>query len=894
MSIAGEKSTLLAPLVLVDEVLGNADGTTGRQSVNNLALQLMGTTALGALANTGGFFPTYADLPAASTRDLRSGAIVYDDPDGNNNGTWTVQLNEAGTKAWFYAFPLQISIIRAADNGEGLANALQMTSKSPVADGILTVFKPFRDTAAGGVTVSFNGDTALTVRDAGGNLLAAAQSLKQGVSVAGMRAGNYFDLLTDVDAAVNAASAAASALQASAARDVALSAVPNAFPLTRAAMRALSTSTHISSYLLEPNREGVFRFKSGNFSAAVAADTSEGVYVAAADTDPGIGALVRLYQGAVSVRWFGATGDGSTDDRAACQAAIDFVTRAGGGDVHFPDGTYRLVGAANADGLANGLVIPFQSFSIDNRVRLIANGNATLKAASNNMVVVRLCQPGSEVIGLHVDGGYDYANPGSSLSGTWGIGLVPANRNQITTLVSQSFCKVLRCHVRNCTEGLVLEPGPTVSGSQSGAFYPIVEDCDFNLNRRSMWFKSSITDPTNRPTRGNIAANRIERGNCGIDLEYATEFTLLGNNFQFFKSTYATTPIATACAIHVGANSEGNVLYGGEAEQCDNDIFNEGTATNALLVPLGFSLGGVNTGMSFSPVQQPTFIRLARRTASYEQMFLAANFTGFARLVFDYTASNVRDAAIETNSVKRMDWFNGKTTHYGSAGNIELLNTGATIQGTASTGLTVTTSGTTLALNAGGKTATISSAGLLPGADNSVALGTTAFRFTQLSAATATINTSDGTLKDWRGGLDEVEMRIAKKLSKLIGIYRWKDAIEKKGDEARLHAGVIVQDAMKIFEDEGRDPFAYGLICRDEWDDYTEAVTELREVAILDEDGNPKIDETGQPVTEMQEVDTGVVRIVKEAGHLYGLRYDELWAFVAAGFEARLSALEGA
>lgn len=677
------------------------------------------------------------------------------------------------------------------------------------------------------------------------------------------------------------------------AAEAALSAVPNAFPLTRAAMKALSTSTHISSYLLEPNREGVFRFKSGNFAAAVAADTNEGVYIAADDTAPNVGALVRLYQGAVSVRWFGATGDGLTDDRAACQAAIDYVTRSGGGDVHFPDGTYRLVGAANADGLANGLVIPFQSFSIDNRVRLLANGNATLKAASNNMVVVRVCQPGSEVIGLHVDGGYDYANPGGSLSGTWGIGLVPANRNQTTTLVSQSFCKVLRCHVRNCVEGLVLEPGPTVLGSQSGAFYPIIESNDFNLNRRSMWFKPSITDPTNRPTRGNIEFNRIERGNCGIDLEYATEFTLLGNNFQFFKSTYAATPISTACAIHVGANSEGNCLYGGEAEQCDNDIFNEGLLPNALRVPLGFSLGGINTGMTFSPVHQETFIRLARRTASYEQMYLAANFTGFARLVFDYTASNVRDAAIETNSVKRMDWFNGKTTHYGSDGNIELLNNGRTINGTASQGLAVATTGTNLSLSAGGKSMLLSASGFHPGADNSVPLGLTAFRFTQLSATTPTINTSDGTLKDWRGGLNDAELRVAKKLSKLIGIYRWKEAIAEKGDKARHHAGVIVQDVMAIFEAEGLDPFAYGMVCYDEWDDYTEPVTEAREVVILDAEGNPRIDEsTGQPITETQEVETGETRIIKAAGHLYGLRYDELWAFVAAGFEARLTTLE--
>lgn len=55
------------------------------------------------------------------------------------------------------------------------------------------------------------------------------------------------------------------------------------------------------------------------------------------------GTMLAAAVGVYNVKAYGAKGDGTTDDTAACQAAIDAAQAAGGGIVFFPKGTYKLV-----------------------------------------------------------------------------------------------------------------------------------------------------------------------------------------------------------------------------------------------------------------------------------------------------------------------------------------------------------------------------------------------------------------------------------------------------------------------------------------------------------------------------------------------------------------------
>ena len=73
------------------------------------------------------------------------------------------------------------------------------------------------------------------------------------------------------------------------------------------------------------------------YNGASTATANGGTIVA---PNAGDGRWLRAYSGAVNVRWFGAKGDGTTDDTAAIQAALDLVYSAGGGTVFFPLGQY--------------------------------------------------------------------------------------------------------------------------------------------------------------------------------------------------------------------------------------------------------------------------------------------------------------------------------------------------------------------------------------------------------------------------------------------------------------------------------------------------------------------------------------------------------------------------
>jgi hypothetical protein len=179
------------------------------------------------------------------------------------------------------------------------------------------------------------------------------------------------------------------------------------------------------------------------------------------------------------------------------------------------------------------------------------------------------------------------------------------------------------------------------------------------------------------------------------------------------------------------------------------------------------------------------------------------------------------------------DWFIGSDS---GAGNFTLISSGS--QG--------------IYLGPGGTAALFaSSTEFRPQNDGVVNLGASFARFATVYATTGTINTSDEREKDEIRALTVAEVRVAKKLRTLLKAYKWRSDSATNGDKAKTNFGVIAQDVVKAFQAEGLDALDYGVVVYDQWG-----------------------------ATEALERDGQLIEPARAAGDRYGVRYDQLFAFI--------------
>lgn len=163
---------------------------------------------------------------------------------------------------------------------------------------------------------------------------------------------------------------------------------------------------------------------------------------------------------------------------------------------------------------------------------------------------------------------------------------------------------------------------------------------------------------------------------------------------------------------------------------------------------------------------------------------------------------------------------------------------------------------------------------------NLLSLGNASRVWTTAYLQTAPVVSSDARLKTPIRSMEDKELAVGRRLARELGFYKWLCSIDDKGEDlARWHTGMTVQRAIKIFEEEGLDPFAYGAVCHDVWGDAFETVDPVMlgsgRYAVCKEHGKKdtyeEIMEEWAPASERQ---------IQWAGDKYSFREPELHALM--------------
>lgn len=145
---------------------------------------------------------------------------------------------------------------------------------------------------------------------------------------------------------------------------------------TIAALKALATpasaiAVNVQGYLVRGDGGGgIFWWDSASATA------DNGGTIISPDSAPASGRWKRLYSGPANVRWFGAKGDGVTNDVSAFSSAISTAK-----EVYMPPGNYLLGG---------GLTLPLSQrfFGAGRESRITYTGTGALFTASGNYPII--------------------------------------------------------------------------------------------------------------------------------------------------------------------------------------------------------------------------------------------------------------------------------------------------------------------------------------------------------------------------------------------------------------------------------------------------------------------------------------------------------------------------
>ena len=474
----------------------------------------------------------------------------------------------------------------------------------------------------------------------------------------------------------------------------------------------------------------------------------------------------------VSVKDFGAVGDGVTDDTAAIQAAI---TDAAGGTVYFPNGTY-VVGALNSFAAAGMTYVgesQFQTiikptsgftgsiFSFFNKAagtsayhrlsnfRFNLNGESctAIDLGSCNNTMIENC----------------YFVGGTNLATAVGTGVffdAPLRSGAYNNLVTH-------CNFTYLNIGINWGAGANLQQVIASEFI----GCNYGARP---YQAATGVDGVDAPT---IIAGRFEGCDVGL-LEGATSGGYF--NCRFEASVTADIEFATSSTY---------AFFSGGYTAASALTLKNRTNANSLNMnssELGYWMLEDSTSRAKYNSGRHVFAAAGQTPAAHSATDYSAYFQNYVLLKNNVSleASNAaadnRIIAIgaDTADTLVVSGYNRKTASYG-----------------------------TIDIGGGNHVRPIS--------NDATTLGSATRLWSEVFAGNATINTSDQNSKQQIADLDAAELAVATRIKGLVKKFKFNNSVAAKGDAARIHVGVIAQDVEQAFVAEGLNPRAYSMFCED-------------------------------------------------------------------------------
>jgi hypothetical protein len=592
-----------------------------------------------------------------------------------------------------------------------------------------------------------------------------------------------------------------------------------------AAMEAYSAPVGYVFSLNAGGRSGTFDVIAGDFSAELAADTENGVYIGLSDdTTATTKVCRRRIDGFVKADWFGADRLGVIDSTTAIEAANEFCNGSTSG--------YKTI-------LFAGEYLFSSTITLNRGVVFLGDGNTAafggggegsparlIKAASMTSVGIRV----DKRAGLHNIGVFDESGASgggvqvignyvslkgltSNGHGGGGFGLkVGAISSDPSDFNTNGYYLEDITTARNTGDGVSIGSDLITSTIVGGfpSWTPNAPDCNAGILTK---LDARENDGTGLKVI-NCFFNVFSMIHCevnsgyGLYTEGTRDLTFIGGDFEESNTLGNIEDLGVgnnffgATAIDANFGSRSNVFTRSTAE-----IYN---------LKAKESLRGVTSSKAGAPLVT---------TTENQALKSAGSGVGFGFYAPDggnsIPAKLSGSITVEQRAASGTD-ANTYYMHFNTRRN-DVMERAFSI-------VTKTTS--TPSVNAAD--------------DNLWELGNAGLRWKEVFSATGTINTSDGREKTDVKPLSEAERSVARKLKGLIKTFKMKSAVEEKGEDARIHAGVIAQEVVDAFSSEGLDAYDYAMLCYNEWEEDVDA------------DGN----------------------ITMEAGNRYGIRYDQLLAFV--------------